>query len=729
MRPAFIRYFVLGLLLLLASIWALPAHAATPAPGGADLNNLVQTLQNPAARAVLISQIKALMAVQAGHAPAAGHAGPGSGLVELLSGEAMRIGAAVTALARLAPLQALHLWAQRFAADPALRLIWLRALSEIVLVLAVAVVAARATQLALRGAWRRLYLVAARAIWFKLPAVLGLLLLGWLPPWLLLAVGYAALAGLEAWAPVPDTARAALLALLDAGALTGAARALAETPLLAGPDGARLLAVSESTADYWVVWSRRLIRFGVYGWFLLAFAQVSGLDDTAFDLLQKCYALAINLLLVMLILQNRMAVAHAIHGPDRKAGFAQIRARLAQIWHVAAILYLIGAYGIWVSGVPGGFALLLRDSCAALLILATARLLDAGGERLINRFFQVSPALEGRLPGLQQRVNLYAPLVAGTLRSVLGALAILLVLQACGLDVMAWVETRAGQRLLGGLVSIALTASCALGIWEVVSMGCSLYLSRPGADGTPVTRSARARTLLPLMRKTLAILLGTAVVLISLATLGVNIAPLLAGAGIAGIAVGFGAQSLVKDVITGIFILMQDAVSVGDVVAVAGQSGLVEQISIRSIRLRDQSGTVIIIPFSEVTTVQNMTKDFSYALFSMGVGYREDVDEVISVITALAGELAEDADYSWRIIAPVEILGLDQFGDSAVVIKFRIKTLPIQQWTVMREFNRRMKRRFDELNIEIPFPHQTIYFGEDKQGRAPVAHVKMAAAD
>jgi len=272
-------------------------------------------------------------------------------------------------------------------------------------------------------------------------------------------------------------------------------------------------------------------------------------------------------------------------------------------------------------------------------------------------------------------------------------------------------------------VTICFITAIALAIWEAVSMTTELYLLRPSADGTPVERSARTRTLLPLFRKTLAILLGVAVILMSLATLGVNIGPLLAGAGIAGIAIGFGAQSLVKDVITGMFVLMQDAVAVGDVVSVAGNSGLVEQISIRSIRLRDQSGTVIIIPFSEVTTVQNMTKDFSYAVFDISIAYREDVDEVIAVITALADELQASKAYSRLILEPIEILGLDQFADSAVIVKARIKTQPIQQWTVMREFNRRMKRKFDELNIEMPFPHQTIYFGADKSGNAPSVHL------
>tara|TARA_B100001123_G_scaffold228801_1_gene257443 strand:- start:237 stop:1016 length:780 start_codon:yes stop_codon:yes gene_type:complete len=217
--------------------------------------------------------------------------------------------------------------------------------------------------------------------------------------------------------------------------------------------------------------------------------------------------------------------------------------------------------------------------------------------------------------------------------------------------------------------------------------------------------------------------LVTLVVMVTLSELGLNIGPLLAGAGVIGLAVGFGAQTLVKDIITGLFILIEDHISVGDVVKVGSHSGLVEKLTLRTIQLRDPGGTVHVIPFSEVTTIENLTKDFSRYVFDVGIAYRENTDRVVDVLHELGEELLKDEHYGELILEPLEVLGVDSFGDNAVVIKARITTKPAKQWVVGREFNRRIKNRFDELGIEMPFPHRTIYFGEDASGSAPPARI------
>jgi small conductance mechanosensitive channel len=210
-----------------------------------------------------------------------------------------------------------------------------------------------------------------------------------------------------------------------------------------------------------------------------------------------------------------------------------------------------------------------------------------------------------------------------------------------------------------------------------------------------------------------------------LSELGINIAPLLAGAGVVGLAVGFGAQRLVQDVITGVFILFQDLMSVGDVVKLGDKAGVVEALSIRTVRLRDLSGTVHTIPFSAIEGVSNLTRDFSFYVFDLGVAYREDVDAVIALLQQIGEELRGDAEIGPLILEPLEVFGLDAFGDSAIMIKGRIKTRPIKQWQVGRAFNRLVKLRFDEQGIEIPFPHRTLYFGQDKDGSAPPAFVQL----
>ena len=197
---------------------------------------------------------------------------------------------------------------------------------------------------------------------------------------------------------------------------------------------------------------------------------------------------------------------------------------------------------------------------------------------------------------------------------------------------------------------------------------------------------------------------------------GVDLKPVLAAAGLGGLAIGFGAQSLVKDLISGFFILWENSVRIGDVVEVAGVSGVVEEIELRTIKLRDLSGNVHVVPNGVIDKVKNLTKDYSYYGFDIGVAYRENVDAVMGVLQEIAKDLRRDSRFADDILEPLEMLGVDQFKDSAVMIKCRIKTEPLKQWRVGREMNRRIKNTFDAKGIEIPFPHQTSYWGEPKKG-------------
>ena len=360
-----------------------------------------------------------------------------------------------------------------------------------------------------------------------------------------------------------------------------------------------------------------------------------------------------------------------------------------------------------------------------VVAIVAAILVGHGIHRAIQRGFSIKDEMKARYPGLEQRANRYLPVMERVLRVFVLIIALTVILQAWGLDVVAWLQSPAGLRVVSAAASIAIVLIVALVVWEAASAAIERYLDQADEGAEALARRDRARTLLPLLRNVLFFFIAVLVVLVVLAELGVNIGPLLAGAGIAGLAIGFGSQKLVQDVITGAFMLFEDAVAVGDVARVAGTAGKVEDMSIRSIRLRDLSGNVHTIPFSAIDTVTNMTKEWSYYVFEVGIAYREDVDEVIGVLEQLGEEIRADEDFGPKILEPLEVLGLDSFGDSAIVIKARFKTMPIEQWSVGREFNRRIKRRFDELGIEIPFPHQTIYFGEDKDGGAPAAPVRM----
>jgi moderate conductance mechanosensitive channel len=234
----------------------------------------------------------------------------------------------------------------------------------------------------------------------------------------------------------------------------------------------------------------------------------------------------------------------------------------------------------------------------------------------------------------------------------------------------------------------------------------------------------RLQTLAVMLRSLINVsLLGLGVTWI-LSELGINLGPILAAAGVLGLAIGFGAQNLVKDVLNGFFLILEGQISVGDWITTNnGNSGEVEEISLRTIILRDLEGNVHIIPHGEITTVTNMTKNWSQALIEIGVAYREDADHVIRILKEEADNLRNDKDVGEFILEPAEVHGITQFADSAIVYRLRIKTETGQQWAVTRMYNLYIKRRFDEEGIEIPFPHVTLYMGEDKKGESPPLRV------
>lgn len=223
----------------------------------------------------------------------------------------------------------------------------------------------------------------------------------------------------------------------------------------------------------------------------------------------------------------------------------------------------------------------------------------------------------------------------------------------------------------------------------------------------------RINTLVGIIKGVIKIVLWVTFLMIILKKFNVDIGPILASAGIIGVAVGFGSQELVRDFISGFFILLENQIRTGDVAVINGTGGLVEKIEMRTITLRDFSGVVHIFQNGKINTLSNMTKEWSAMVFDIGVAYKENVDTVMEVMREVGDSMQSDENYKDAILEPIEIFGLDQFGDSALVIKARIKTKPIQQWTIGREYRKRLKVAFDKQNIEIPFPHTTVYWGEE----------------
>ncbi|MDZ7645421.1 MAG: mechanosensitive ion channel family protein [Woeseiaceae bacterium] len=311
------------------------------------------------------------------------------------------------------------------------------------------------------------------------------------------------------------------------------------------------------------------------------------------------------------------------------------------------------------------------------------------------------------------------------LNLVIGVLALAFIAETWGAGLGGMLSTGIGARIAEMTFAIVLILVATVILWNASELVVTRLL-RMATHKLDRDRTARRLdSLVPLLSSILQGVIGVLAGLLMLSELGINIGPLLAGAGILGLAIGFGAQTLVKDLITGVTILLEDGATIGDYVEIGNHGGTVEEMRIRIIQLRDVAGVVHLIPYSDVTSIKNYTKDFSYYLFNIGIAYRENTDHVCKVLMEVSEALCADETFGADIMQPLEILGVDKFADSAVVIKARIKTEPGRQWAVGREFNRRMKARFDEEGIEIPFPHSTVYFGEPKEGKAPPMRVEV----
>jgi len=273
---------------------------------------------------------------------------------------------------------------------------------------------------------------------------------------------------------------------------------------------------------------------------------------------------------------------------------------------------------------------------------------------------------------------------------------------------------------------IALAAWIAAGVVSRMIRLLRIRIASRFADREQVKR---AETIGRVLRYTASVVISLIAVVLILSELGVAIAPILGAAGVVGLAIGFGAQSLVKDYFTGLFLLLENQVASGDIVEVAGKAGVVEDLTLRFVKLRDYGGNVHYVPNGQIGIVTNMGRGFAQSVVDVGIAYREDVDEAFAVMREVGSAMRADAVFGAKILDDLEIAGVENWGDSAVQLRCRFRVAPLEQWGVRREFLRRLKRAFDERGIEIPYPHLTVYAGADKAGHAQPFPVGLAGAD
>ena len=698
--------FLFVWLLLVSLSAALPPAVAadpTPAPVASDkeIDDLVTTLQDPAARDKLIQQLKALKAAQAHQTQTVTPNGLGAVLLAALSEQVGKISDAFvsTATAVLNLPQGVA-WVAQQASDPTVQDYWIEVTLKILVVLLVSLAAEMLTARLLARAHRTLEARRADRLWLRLSLTVVRLVLELIPIIVFAVVAH----GIVLPATHPSyTTRLVAIAIINANVLARGIVAVARALLSPKSAGLRLWPFGDETANYILIWVRRLTALSVYGYFLAEAALLLGLPQPAYEILLRVIGLLVFAMIVVVIMQNRTAVKQWITGNGNGAALSGLRQRLADVWHILAIVYVFATYVVWALDIEGGFEFLLRATVLTLIVLGLRRLVTTALHRLVERGFALSAELKARFPGLETRANRYLPFLQMLLQGVIYLFTILALLEIWGLHAFDWLASDFGRRILGSLVTIAVILLVALLLSEVVNEAVERLLARGRPRWRDAVQSARMRTLLPLLRNAFRVVLIVMVSLIVLSELGLNIAPLLAGAGVVGLAIGFGAQTLVKDVITGIFILAEDTIAVGDVVDLGGPTGVVEAMSIRSIRLRDLSGTVHTVPFSAVTTVKNMTKDYSYAVFEIGIAYSVPLSQAVGVVQEIGGELQKDRVYGRDIREPLEMLGISRFTDTSVFLRARMKTAPGRQWAVESAFNERLKRRFDELGIVRAF--------------------------
>ncbi len=686
------------------------AGEAAAAEHRKDLQTLLDTLTDDKARNELIVRLRGLVEVQASDAGVAKERHDWlAGATESLGDVSKSILAFVGALEQLPDLGRSLLTS---LSDPG-TLKWLSgAIAMIVAVLAAGLLVEWFTKRLLMrprlsveartsaNILTRLFLLCVRTILDVLPIVA------------FAAAAYGALALVD----LSFLVRLAVVTLINANVLSRAIIATGRAILTPGAPGLRFLYLDDENAAYGFLWLRRFTHAGVYGYFILHTGWLLGLSYPAYSFLGNLLALFITAMSVVFILQIRSGVSRTLRGRKTTDNVPRLRKQAAEFWHVLVIAYMIAVYLVWAMKVPGGFAYLARGSLLSVLTVVLARLALKGLIRAFTTIFTLSDETRTKYPRLEARANRYLPALRQVLQGAVIAVSCLALVEIWGGHPIEWLASSSGQGMLGRFISIAVVMAVSLVIWEAgTAFGERMALGNPA--------SMRLKTLLPFLLNAFRIVLLTFASLIVLSELGVNIAPLLAGAGVFGLAIGFGAQTLVKDVITGVFILMENTISVGEVVEVGTHSGLVEKISVRTLHLRDFDGNVHSIPFGEVQTVKNMSKLFAYAVVDVTVSYRENIDEALALMAEVAAGMAKSGPLAETIIAPFEVVGVEGLQESAVWLRGRFKTRPLGQWNVRREFYRRIKAAFDERGIEIPYPHRTIYLGADKKGGAPPLHV------
>ncbi len=487
----------------------------------------------------------------------------------------------------------------------------------------------------------------------------------------------------------------------------------------------RLLPMTDELARYWAAWLQRIVTAAGYGTLLIDPVMSAALSPALGRLASMVIMLAVYVYAVRVIWQNRQPVRERLERRAANAAtFMGSRLRiLARVWHVLGIGYFTILLVVSQIDPINALPFMAHATAQTLLVIGVGSLLILLLNTMLAKPIRLADDLRRRLPLLEARVNAYVPAALKLLGWIIRIVILLLILDAWhAFDLSRWLASDAGATAIKVVLNIVIVLLIAALAWTVIASIIEHRLSQREGRGMP---SARERTLLALFRNAALIVIVAMTLMVLLSQIGIDVGPLIAGAGVVGLAIGFGAQKLVQDIITGVFIQLENGMNENDVVQVAGVFGTVEKMTIRSVGIRTLDGGYHLVPFSSVDVVANHMRDFSYHLGEYTIAHRESVDDAIEHLRAAFAELMTDTVLGPEILEEMTVAGVTAVNEKGVTIRILIKTTPGMQWAVQRGYNRLLKKHFDAAGIELPYPHTVVYFGQDKRGYAPPANVFM----
>lgn len=474
----------------------------------------------------------------------------------------------------------------------------------------------------------------------------------------------------------------------------------------------RLIPVGDSNAAYWYFWLGRIISLVGYTFLFVAPLLAANLSIGAASAIQVLVMATAVIIGIIVVLQNKDDVRTWLTGIAARRGndgTGQLLILLGQYWHVVAILYLVTLLVVWFTNPEQALPFMLGATVQSVIEILIGVVIVGFISRFVSGGLRLPADIRERLPLLETRLQTFVPTVMMVVRWVVIAGVLVAIAQAWALfDFVGWISSDAGQQLAGSVISAALIVLVCIVLYVVVASWIEYRLNT--SIGKAPT--AREKTLLGLFKNAFTIALVVFGLMLALAQIGVNIAPLLAGAGVIGLAIGFGAQKLVQDIITGIFIQFENVMNEGDVVEAAGRAGVVEKLTIRSVTIRDMSGTVHLIPFSSVDQVSNMVRGYSFYVAEFEVARDSDIEAVKQTMRDAFAMVMEVPEHRDVILDELDLQGLIAITPASMSLRARIKTLAGKQWGAGRLYSELVMRLFDERGIQTPTPRVSYVPGQ-----------------